>query len=262
MLDGTTEIQSSTTLYDIYGNPVTVTDPKDLQSTSTYDFLRQLKTATTPDAGESKYIYDKAGRLRFMMDAEGAAANPDNILYWNYDTFGRITDKGYINTTNWYENTLKGYADNNTDYPSPSGTWRKRFTYDAGGAAEYMNGRLTKVETNNDDDNDTEVEESFVYNKYGDVVTNNLKVIDFNTLTHSTSYAYDNIGRVTTITYPSRPNDLNVLNENITGSSLYQYEANNTLTAGPSFTINPGAKVTFKAGTKISLKPGITRLSA
>jgi hypothetical protein len=45
-----------------------------------YDFFGRLKQKTTPDAQATYfYIYDKAGRMRFMMDANGGAQNPDHI---------------------------------------------------------------------------------------------------------------------------------------------------------------------------------------
>lgn len=71
----------------------------------------------------------------------------------------------------------------------------------------------------------------------------------------STLYDYDNLGRVTKITYPSRPGNLTLQNETISGTTPTQYEANNNIDAGPDVTINSGASATFKAGTSIHLKP-------
>ncbi|MGH7595859.1 MAG: hypothetical protein ACREOI_05870 [bacterium] len=54
-----------------------------------YDFFGRLKQKTTPDAQATYfYIYDKAGRMRFMMDANGGSQNPDHIQYWKYDALG------------------------------------------------------------------------------------------------------------------------------------------------------------------------------
>ena len=257
VLDGTNEIQTSSTLYNMLGLPVQVTDPKEMQQNFTYDFLGRLKIKETIDAGTSKYIYDKAGRLRFMLDADGAAATPDNVLYWKYDKLGRVTEKGYI-VINWGDGSaLQNYANTDSDYPPTPATWRKIFRYADDGASQYMKGRLYKVETNNDNNSDVEVEETFAYNKYGFITAKNLAVMEVSTQMQSTLYDYDNLGRVTKITYPSRPENL-TLDEDISGTIPQQYEANNNIDAGPDVTVYSGTSATFKAGTSIHLKPGFT----
>jgi RHS repeat-associated protein len=259
VLDGTTEIQSSTTLYNMNGQPVKTTDPRGLESTITYDGLGKIKSGTSPDAGTTKYIYDQSGRMRFMIDAEGLNASPNNVLYLKYDIYGRVIEKGYINTIDWGDGSiLQNYANTNDSWPPTPFTWRKKFTYDVEGVAPYMKGRLYKVETNNNNDVESEVEETFIYNKYGAVITKNLEVKDFDNQIYSTSYEYDDAGRVNKINYPSRPTDLTLQNETLSGITPYLYEASNTLTAGPSLLINTGTDVIFKAGSSVILRPGFT----
>ncbi|MBV6419610.1 MAG: hypothetical protein DAHOPDDO_00833 [Ignavibacteriaceae bacterium] len=258
VLDGSSEIQASTTLYNMLGLPVQVTDPKGMQQNYTYNFLGQLKEKTSPDAGTSKYIYDIAGRLRFMLDADGASATPDNVLYWKYDKLGRVTEKGYLEMDWGDGSTLQNYANTNPDYPTTPVTWRKKFTYDTDGVSLYLKGRLYKVETNNDNNTDVETEETFAYNKYGFVTAKNLTVMEVSTQNQSTFYEYDNLGRVAKITYPSRPENLALTDENISGTIPQQYEANNNIDVGPDVTVNSGSSLTLKAGTSIHLKPGFT----
>lgn len=258
VLDGTNEIQSSTTLYNMSGLPVQITYPNSLLENLTYDFIGHLKTKTTPDAGTLQYIYDKAGRLRFMLDADGAAATPDNVLYWKYDKLGRVTEKGYL-AIDWGDgSTLQNYANTDPDYPPTPDTWRKKFTYDNDGASEYLKGRMYKVETNSDDNADVETEETFAYNKYGFITAKNLTVMEVSTQMQTTLYDYDNLGRVAKITYPSRPENLTLQDDDISGTIPHQYEANNNIDAGPDVTVYSGANATFKAGTSIHLKPGFT----
>jgi hypothetical protein len=86
----------------------------------------------------------------------------------------------------------------------------------------------------------------------------NFTVMEVSSQTQTTLYDYDNLGRVTKITYPSRPENLTFTDEDISGTIPQQYEANNNIDAGPNVIINPGASATFKAGTSIHLKPGFT----
>jgi len=254
VLDGTSEIQSSTILYDMNGQPVLTTDPKLLQSSCAYDFLEHMILQTTPDGGTSKFMYDRAGRLRFMMDANGAYAWLNNILYWKYDLFGRVMEKGYINNMNWGDGSVLQTNVNNQAWPTTPNTWRKKFTYDAGGSALYMNGRLYKAEVNNNNDGVTDVQETFAYDKYGNVLTHNLNAIDYTSSTYSTSYTYDNLGRITNVLYPSSPSNLTLRDQTI--SNLAEFEASSTITAGPAFIINASANVAMKAGSSIDLVPG------
>ena len=145
-----------------------------------YDFFGRLKQKTTPDAQATYfYIYDKAGRMRFMMDANGGAQNPDHVQYWKYDALGRAIECGYI-VQDWNATTLQNYADTNPTWPSTPSTWRKKYTYDYNGMTPYLKGQLYKVETNNDGDTAAEVEETFVYDIYGNVTNKTAKVLDYN----------------------------------------------------------------------------------
>jgi YD repeat-containing protein len=178
--------------YSMLGQPYRAYDPRNLQSTCTYDFLGRVIQKKDPDEGTSKYMYDRAGRLRFMADSLGLAQN--NVLYWKYDALGRVVEKGYI-SSNWGNTDLQNNI-NNQSYPTTPQTWRKKYHYD-------WSGRLDTVYTNNDNDNTAEVEEYFTYDKYGNIAIKGIKVIDYNpSTTYNTSYSYDLLGRVTKIAYP------------------------------------------------------------
>jgi len=219
-----------------------------------YDFFGRLMQKTTPDALTPYfYIYDKAGRLRFMMDANGWVQNPDHIQYWKYDALGRAIECGYV-AQDWNTIVLQSYADTDPTWPSAPATWRKKYTYDYSGTTPYLKGRLFKVETNNDGDTTAEVEETFVYDIYGNVVNKTAKVFDYNASSYGISYEYDHGGNVTRMTYI--PDHLVLQNETVTGT--VSYSAANSITAGPSYTVAAGASAVLQAGNKVTLLPGFT----
>lgn len=148
-----------------------------------YDFVGNKIMEKSPDAGTSNFVYSPDGNLRFSIDSSGLVASPNEIVYAKYDGLGRITEQGIINDA-WNRNSLQQYADNDNNYPSSSnpGTanynWRKRVTYDGSGK-DFEQGRLTSVAVNWDDNNDTEVGETYQYDEYGNIIEKGLSVADF-----------------------------------------------------------------------------------
>jgi YD repeat-containing protein len=79
--------------YDDFGNVVQINPPNyhnppagsvagDWPIVMSYDFFGRLRQKTTPDAQATYfYIYDKAGRMRFMMDANGGALVKDETSF-------------------------------------------------------------------------------------------------------------------------------------------------------------------------------------
>jgi YD repeat-containing protein len=251
--------------YDDFGNVVQINPPNyhnppagsvagDWPIVMSYDFFGRLKQKTTPDAQATYfYIYDKAGRVRFMMDANGGTQNPDHVQYWKYDALGRAIECGYL-VQDWNATTLQNYADTNPTWPSTPSTWRKKYTYDYNGATAYLKGRQYKVETNNNSDTVTEVEETFAYDIYGNVVNKTAKVLDYNASSYGIAYEYDHGGNVTRMTYI--PASLVLQNETVGG--IISYSAVDSITAGPSYTVASGASAVLQAGKKIRLVPGFT----
>ena len=66
-----------------YYQPPAGSQPEQWVSTNEYDFLGRLTQSNDPDNKSSRYIYDQAGKPRFMQDANGAAAPKPYILYTN-----------------------------------------------------------------------------------------------------------------------------------------------------------------------------------
>ncbi|MBI3364275.1 MAG: RHS repeat-associated core domain-containing protein [Ignavibacteriae bacterium] len=252
------EIQSSLTTSSMLGEPTQVTDPKGLNYTTAYDFLGRAVTKISPDQGRSQFIYDNAGRLRFMVDSVGAAATPDNVLYWKYDSLGRVIEKGYL-SANW--STFTQTLANDRTYPTTPVTWRKKYIYDGDGTQQYMRGRLYQVITNNNDDSTAEVTESFLYDKYGNVISSTLLEVSFGPTIYTTSYEYDHLNRLTKVYYPATT-QANVLvsNQTYTSPNSYLVEATGSITTDSTVAytvnVNSGASVTFSAGSLVDLRAG------
>lgn len=169
-----------------------------------YDFIGNRITEKTPDAGAKRYVYDPAGKLRFMVDSTGMAATPNIIVYKKYDLLNRLAEEGYIQR-HWNRDTLQRYADTSKNWPSAPTTWRKKYIYDGDGNAPAK-GKLTSVLVNSDADSSAETMEKFKYDIYSRVSEKSLTVLDFDTLTRKVTYQYDMLGNMTNVSFPGTTN--------------------------------------------------------
>ena len=201
--------QTTRSVYDVAGNLVKVllpnqfvppegSQPEAWEITMEYDFLGQMTSQTNPDSGTTRYIYDQAGRPRFIVDAEGLASG--TVLYQKYDVIGRLIEEGWF-SGNWETEsaTLQEEADTNPNYPE-QGNWRKRSIFDGNGSNPYLVGRLWRVLSSNQGDGNTDVEEVYDYDEFGNVASKTLTVTGY--AAQTVRYQYDNIGNITTIHYP------------------------------------------------------------
>ncbi|NEQ38786.1 MAG: RHS repeat-associated core domain-containing protein [Okeania sp. SIO3I5] len=225
---GSDVYQTTRTVYDDAGNVVKVllpnqfvpsedSQPNAWEITMEYNFLGQMIRQTNPDSGTSKYIYDRAGNPRFMVDAVGLTSRI--IFYKKYDIAGRLTEEGWF-TGDWDDGTeLQEKADNEPNYPEQT-SWRKRYIFDGDGSNPYLIGRLWKILSSNQGDGNTDVEEIYDYNQFGNVISKTLTVTGY--AAQTVSYEYDNLGNVIKIHYPDNTNNIpevvysyNSLGENI-----------------------------------------------
>ncbi len=207
--------QITRSVYDAAGNVVKVLLPNNFvppagsqpdawEIMMEYDFLGQMTSQTNPDSGTSKYIYDKAGRPRFMVDAEGLASGI--ILYQKYDVIGRLIEEGWF-SGDWETEsaTLQEEADANPNYPK-QGNWRKRSIFDGDGSNPYLIGRLWRVLSSNQGDGNTDVEEVYDYDEFGNVASKTLTVTGY--AAQTVRYEYDNLGNVIKVHYPDDSNSI------------------------------------------------------
>ncbi|MBO1350517.1 MAG: RHS repeat-associated core domain-containing protein [Hormoscilla sp. GUM202] len=211
---GSAVYQTTRSIYDDAGNvikvllpnqfvPPTGSQPNAWEITMQYDFLGQMTSQTNPDSGTTKYIYDKAGRPRFMVDAVGLASKV--ILYKKYDVIGRLIEEGWL-TGDWGDGTaLQQKADTDRNYPEQM-SWRKRYIFDGDGSNPDLIGCLWKVLSSNQGDGNTDVEEVYDYDRFGYVKSKTLTVTGHTAQT--VSYEYDHLGNVTKIHYPNSSNNI------------------------------------------------------
>ncbi len=213
-------------VYDAVGNLTTVrtpnwfappggSSPAPWEIVSTYTFQGLLASRSTSDAGTTRYLYDNAGRPRFSMDADGAAATPNIINYIRYDELGRETERGYIQDSryNWgAEGAALSAKANVRAFPvvdpamsgDPNyaqGAWGKRWSYDFNGDVDalYLIGRLWKTEINNGATPDYE---KLAYDAFGNIISRTTRVNGFAGTDYPFDYAYNSQDKPIAITYP------------------------------------------------------------
>ena len=221
--------------------------------------LGLLSYEKNSDKGETKYIYDKLGRVRFSLDNNGKNHQGGNqIKYIKYDDDGRILEEGYIAYA-WIDADLQDKADNHSDWPkSPDDNpiWRKKYIYgnfDRNNTYSYNN--LTEVDVNNDDDNIADISETYTYDNRCQRTGVTLNNAGFN-ISKDISYTYNNIGQVGTINF--LPYDYTVPSQNITNN--LSYEASHDISAA-NVTVQSGGNLTLKAGDEIKLLAGFSAVT-
>jgi RHS repeat-associated protein len=199
--------------YDLAGNLVTINLPmfyadsgaESWKITMEYDFLGRLTQRATPDETyPTRFLYDQANRCRFMQDANGqdpnhrAPATP-YLLYTKYDWLSRLIEVGYLESP-WDEANLQTEAEDPT-WPQ-NGVWCRRLLYDGDGSSATTIGRLWKVQMSTQGNAEADVEETYAYDLHGWLTSTTISATAYDGNIYTTQYAYDNLGRVTAVTYP------------------------------------------------------------
>ena len=149
--------------YDPIGRLLQLTDPLNHITSYSYDGLGQLWSQTSPDTGTTTFAYNGYGQRTGMTRADGIT------LAYTYDTMGRLLTAGNASRTRTYG-------------------------YDACTAGK---GRLCTLSTTGGTATDAS---SFTYTAHGELASRSDSIYGASYLT---SYAYDGLGRVTGISYPS-----------------------------------------------------------
>jgi RHS repeat-associated protein len=167
-----------------------------------YDRLERRVRLSHPDMGEVNYVYNAAGLIRFMQDAQGASAG--YYVYFKYDGLNRLVEKG-IYSGPWQASVLRGRA-NQPQWPQADAAQRIQKTLQYVG---YDNGDINglgKVEQTRVFNalNTTVSQETLRYDSCGRVehkrvqLTQEGQLLDDST----TSFSYTFGGKVSQVIYP------------------------------------------------------------
>ena len=169
--------------------------------TQPYDMLGRVLSRHGPNSGDTKYIYDVRGNVRFAQDA--AASKQGIVVYTTYDLLGQMLERGTF-AFQWDTALLTQQANNSPSWPgSEQGAKpRYRYTYTYSGDDPNQFGRLTSVEVVESDEASSD-HASFVYNQANQLESESLRSPRYGDDVYKFTYGYDNLGRGTNVTYPS-----------------------------------------------------------
>lgn len=166
--------------YDTENNLTSVTDANSHETSFTYDAFGRVTQTNFPSSHVENYTYDAVGNLTSKTDRNG------NTINYVYDGLNRLTRKLYPDSTEAdYVYDLVGRMQQVND---PSGTYQ--FTYDG-------MGRLTGTTTNYSFLTSRSFTTGYTY----DAASNRTGFIDPEG--GSTTYGYDTLNRLSTLTPPS-----------------------------------------------------------
>jgi RHS repeat-associated protein len=167
---------------------------------STYDFLGNAVSQSSPDTGTTRRIYDLLGQERFVLDAVGAARPPGAqvIRYRLYDRLQRVIEEGTFTGT-WDEDVLQGLADEDPSWPTASdGAQPARIlTFDGDGTRPHDLGQLVRAATRT---GGAEVIEQMSWGLTGQVAEAAVAAGGTST---AVGFGYDAIGRTVRLQYPA-----------------------------------------------------------
>ena len=152
--------------YDVLGNMTSATDNNGNSTYMTYDWLSRKTGMTDPDMGSWSYTYDADGNLVSQTDAK------NQTITMVYDAMDRLTNK---------------------NYPSGLGMTNIVYSYDSITNGNYGKGLQTGM-------TDASGTTSDIYDTRGRLVQETKTI---NSTPYTTSYTYDGLDRVATITYPT-----------------------------------------------------------
>ncbi len=239
-----------------YYNPPSGMESLDYIITNTYNGAGRKISTNSTNIGSQRSFYSKKGRLIFSQDQKGIDQGYYN--YVSYDQLGRVIESGYkyglwLNFNDPEDNDMGSQPEDRN-----AGIWRIRKYYDTNGTICGLRGGLYEVQTNNDEDPESEVIEKFKYNKKGDIIQKTEKILSFDdNFSFVTKYDYDVAGNVIKIDYPNYTIKENLILDNASLTNECYY-ATNSITAGsPTNNVTLSAdNVLFKSENEITLSPG------
>lgn len=202
---------SETRLPNYYDPPPGAANGQAWVRTASHDFLGDVIATTGSNEGQTQFMYDTGRRLRFSMDAAGAALSPPQISYRLYDGLDREIERGVLAKAGTDWSSLAAHVDDPAWPAAADGAiWSRRFRYDRpeGATVQAPNqvGRLVVASFNRSNlaspaaaQIDTE---TYAYDVSGNVVSQNTLAPGFDSATRQTSYAWDNLNRAIKLVFP------------------------------------------------------------
>ena len=194
-----------------------------------------MLSSTTPEAGTVTYTYDGNHHVRTRTDAESQQTQ------YTYDAYERLIEAQHFTATG-FNGALQQQTNQQVNYG-----------YDVNplDPGDYLNswGRLTQVTFQEQTPNGKNFAYVYSYNQAGRVTANSL-IASYGNILYTNlkaTYAWDNQGRMTNLTYPS-------------GTALaYQYDAMGRLSTMTSsnypnnpYPLNPIATATYTAASQLN----------
>ncbi|PTL75565.1 RHS repeat-associated core domain-containing protein [Vitiosangium sp. GDMCC 1.1324] len=175
-------------------------DPSAYAQRTTTDALQRTESLADPDAGETRFVSDVAGRLRFVQPAMDAGEQW--FVYYKYDALGRMVEEGTVSAA-WDPAALRLLA-NQPDWPTEGSTVAVTMRYDGDGDEPTLIGRKwISVANNPGEDGDVTVTEELGYDDDGHLSSMRM-TLDGPTVADGTvTYTYDNLSEVVRVDLPA-----------------------------------------------------------
>ncbi|MEM1240660.1 MAG: RHS repeat-associated core domain-containing protein [Cyanobacteria bacterium P01_H01_bin.26] len=179
-------------------------DPDYVKHTVT-NALQEPASLSDPDTGQTQFIFDSTGNLRFVQPAIDAEQHW--FVYYKYDAIGRLIEEGTVEEV-WEPVQLRAQADN-AAYPTKSISVAVTTEYDGDGTdpttigMKYRTTAYNPSPTIANQAGDCIVVETFGYDTAGHITSVAQTISGPVNATGTISYTYNAIGEVLQATLPT-----------------------------------------------------------
>ncbi len=172
--------------------------------TTVVDAISRTLSRSAVDSGETQFVYDPCGRVRFVLAAQADGESP-SLGYTRYDAIGRVVEQGTV-AMDWDVDTLTGLAAQR-DWPTADvpRTVSATLSYDGDGNDATTIGKkaaCTTITPPPEGGVATVVDELFAYDASGRVTGSTVTVGGPTSCSAATAYGYNGLGEVVLLTYP------------------------------------------------------------